>query len=294
MVMEKKTYRNDLLKILALVTMLIDHVGYALFPGFMFLRIIGRLAFPIFAYQIAIGYSKTSNLKKYTQRLLIFGLISQIPYSFFNPELQFHPLHLNVMIMFLAAMAAVYTFNLGISKITAFKQDKNFINILLAILFFLGTIAINVAPEIAEFYLNGRYGYIFSFEYGILGIAMVLAFYIFREKPLGAIIVVGVLYCLWGYYQCALIVSNGIPRLFWHNLFDFKYIWSILTMPNAFYRLPSIYINVLGFFAVIPIYLLQLIKSNKIRLNKFIGYIFYPAHITLIIIIRYITLALGR
>ena len=62
--LQKTSYRNDVLKILAMVTMLIDHVGYMFFPGQMIYRTIGRLAFPIFAYQIAIGYSKTSNLKK--------------------------------------------------------------------------------------------------------------------------------------------------------------------------------------------------------------------------------------
>ncbi|MDF2673199.1 MAG: conjugal transfer protein TraX, partial [Clostridiales bacterium] len=127
--LEKISYRNDALKILAMVTMFIDHVGYMFFPGQMLYRTIGRLAFPIFAYQIAIGYSKTSNLKKYVERLFIFALITQIPYSFFNSELSFNPLHFNVLFMFLAAIAVVYIYDLGVLKIKSFIESRNYLNV---------------------------------------------------------------------------------------------------------------------------------------------------------------------
>ncbi len=45
--------------------MLIDHLGAVLFPEVIILRMIGRLSFPIFAYLIAIGYSKTNSVFKY-------------------------------------------------------------------------------------------------------------------------------------------------------------------------------------------------------------------------------------
>lgn len=69
------------LKIFALVTMLADHVGWMLFPEISILRHIGRLSFPIFAFLIAEGSIKTSNINSYLNRLIIFGFISQIPYS---------------------------------------------------------------------------------------------------------------------------------------------------------------------------------------------------------------------
>jgi len=71
---------RDLIKIFALVTMTIDHVGYTLFPDLTILRIIGRLAFPLFAYLIALGLNSTKKPKKYLLTLLIFGFISQLPY----------------------------------------------------------------------------------------------------------------------------------------------------------------------------------------------------------------------
>lgn len=77
-----KTNRDTgLLKVVAFVTMAIDHVGYVFFPGEMWLRIIGRIAFPIFAYCLATGCVYTKNPKKYALRLLAFSVVSQPFYS---------------------------------------------------------------------------------------------------------------------------------------------------------------------------------------------------------------------
>ena len=60
------------LKIIAVVSMLIDHSSYLIFNEFSFMNYIGRLAFPIFAFLITEGYIHTSNLKKYFFRLLVW------------------------------------------------------------------------------------------------------------------------------------------------------------------------------------------------------------------------------
>ena len=65
---------------IAIVSMVFDHTGYILFKNFSWMNYIGRLAFPIFAFQLTEGYSYTKNLKKYFLRLFIFAIISQIPY----------------------------------------------------------------------------------------------------------------------------------------------------------------------------------------------------------------------
>lgn len=72
---------RDLIKILAISTMTIDHIGRIIYPEIIFLQIIGRLAFPLFAYLVAIGLKSTKKPIKYILTFLIFGLISQIPYS---------------------------------------------------------------------------------------------------------------------------------------------------------------------------------------------------------------------
>lgn len=68
------------LKIIALITMLIDHAGVLFFKNIIY-RIIGRIAFPLFAFQFVQSYNHTSNKKKFLKRLLIFAIISQIPFS---------------------------------------------------------------------------------------------------------------------------------------------------------------------------------------------------------------------
>ena len=65
---------NNQLKALAMVSMLLDHVGLMLLPEWNFLRILGRLAFPIFAYMIAEGCRHTKNRRKYLLTLLIMAL----------------------------------------------------------------------------------------------------------------------------------------------------------------------------------------------------------------------------
>ncbi len=93
--------KGDFLKILAMLTMLIDHVGFLYYPSALWLRIIGRLAFPIFAFLIARGYRYTSDKRKYMLRLFVFGIISQIPYHYFVPG------KLNIMFTLLIGLVII-------------------------------------------------------------------------------------------------------------------------------------------------------------------------------------------
>lgn len=68
---------SNFLKLVGIVSMTLDHIGKYFYPQYSIFQIIGRIAFPIFAFQLTIGYQKTSNKRRYIRRLLIFALISQ-------------------------------------------------------------------------------------------------------------------------------------------------------------------------------------------------------------------------
>ena len=70
------------LKLIAVVSMLIDHIGYVFFPSVRLLRIIGRLAMPIYCFCVSEGLIHTSSRKNYLLRVIIFALISELPFDF--------------------------------------------------------------------------------------------------------------------------------------------------------------------------------------------------------------------
>ena len=73
------------LKIIAIITMTIDHIGYFLFPGVEELRIIGRLAFPIFAFLTAQSYRYSHNRETYFIRMLVLGALFTVTKFYFQP-----------------------------------------------------------------------------------------------------------------------------------------------------------------------------------------------------------------
>lgn len=133
------------LKLMAIIIMLIDHTGALLFPKVRILRVIGRLAFPIFAYFISEGYIKTSNVKKYQKRLLVFALISQIPFYLAFKNV----LYLNIF----------FTLFLGLYAIKVYDEKGS-----ISIIWIIGILA-----------------QIINTDYGLYGVFTIYFFYKYHE-----------------------------------------------------------------------------------------------------------------
>lgn len=95
------------LHILAMLFMLSDHLWATIVPGNQWMTMIGRLAFPIFAFMIVEGFYRTHNLKKYVLRLFVFALLSEIPFDLMYGGTVFYPFHQNVLWTFLLAIGCM-------------------------------------------------------------------------------------------------------------------------------------------------------------------------------------------
>lgn len=142
------------LKLIALLTMIIDHVGAIFFSFEPNFRIIGRIAFPIYCFLLVEGYFHTRDVKKYSIRLLIFALVSEIPfdYAFFGG---INNTHQNIFFTLFLGLMAVH----AIEEYTVKKPLISFGGLLIAI--FLSELL--------------------RTDYGVLGILYILTFYGIRK-----------------------------------------------------------------------------------------------------------------
>ena len=115
----QKTCRGFLsgnaLKLIAAASMLTDHVGLMFFPENLLLRIIGRLAFPIFAYMIAEGCRYTHDRRRYFFNLFGLAVVCQIAYSLAGGEL-----YLSVLFTFSLSVLMIFSLQYCKEKPSAF------------------------------------------------------------------------------------------------------------------------------------------------------------------------------
>ncbi len=177
------------LKWIAIITMLIDHIGAVLFPYELGYRIIGRIAFPIFCFLIVEGFSHTRDVRRYMVRLGIFALISELPYDLaFHGEMVyaegqnvFFTLLLGVLMMYMMSLCSAIPLKA------------------------MAAVSIAVLAEV----LNT--------DYSARGILLILIYYIFREKRVISL-PAGALWNFsygWGMVQCCGVLAT--PFLAFYN-----------------------------------------------------------------------------
>ncbi|MBP0969567.1 MAG: hypothetical protein J5744_05410 [Oscillospiraceae bacterium] len=88
------------LKLIAMVSMVFDHLGDNFFPGQIWMRIIGRMAMPLFSFCIAEGFCHTHDRTRYLTRMLVFGAVSEIPFDLVTSGRILETGHQNIMLTF--------------------------------------------------------------------------------------------------------------------------------------------------------------------------------------------------
>lgn len=143
---------TDFLKLSAIVSMFIDHVGGVFFPEVGVFRWIGRLAFPVFCYCMTVGLLYTHNIKKYFFRLGLFALISQPCYVLAHHPYDFWAQFTNWNILF--------TLFLSLLAMYGWKERRWWV-------FILAFLAVSL----------------WNFDYSSTGIFLMLIFYLCRNHP---------------------------------------------------------------------------------------------------------------
>ena len=183
------------LKIIALISMTCDHVGLQLFPNVLFLRILGRLALPIFAYMIAEGCRYTRNRKKYLLRMASLAAVCQAVYFF--------------------AMGSLYqcilvTFSLAIGLIYALDNLQNNPGTKSQMLA-LGTfLAVFVLCVVLPDFVPG-----FEIDYGLMGVLLPVLIYFGR--PVHHFLLAGLILLCFSYGGLQWWCLAAIPLLSVYN-----------------------------------------------------------------------------
>ncbi len=165
------------LKWIAILTMVVDHMGVILFPEYLIFRYIGRLSFPIFCFLLVEGFVHTRNIQKYMIRLGGFALISEIPY-----DLAFNHDFLNF-----EKQNVFFTLCLGVGILYILKYTKN-------------------SLEKAVYIAFGMFfAEVLKSDYGAFGVALIIWFYMLYDdkiwKLLGG--------AMWSFYGGIGIQSYG-------------------------------------------------------------------------------------
>lgn len=222
-----------MIKLIAAITMLIDHIGVILFPDSLLLRIVGRISMPLFAYCIARGfyYSRIKGTeKRYCRNMILFATVSQVPFYMMCGK------GYNI--------GYTWLFSLLLLMIATWKTDKLWKKLTA---FSVAVVAVVWFVEFAGF----------AVDYGVGGIATPLLFYLIiaMEKESAVNYAIAVLGG-WGIY-C--ICSGSAAAL--------GQVFSVLSIP-----------------------VLAVVKrfDRKIKLPKWFFYGFYPVHILVLLLIRYL------
>ena len=244
-----KRINSFTLHILAMIFMLSDHLWNIFFPNQVWLYVIGRLAFPIFAFMIVEGFFRTKNRKKYLIRIFIFAIISEISFNLFSSLAM-----RKVTMLFYPYNNVLWTFLIALCGLNLLEEIENFKN-LDKVIRFLGKITIS--------FISIMMAYLIKSDYLGYGVITVFIFYFFREKNYRNI-----------FFQTISII---ILNIFIMPDYEFPF--------NFFGKEIFIKVQIFALFSLPIIWLYNGKQGIYNNFIKYMFYFFYPFHLLLIVAI---------
>ena len=191
---------GNALKIIAMLSMLADHAGKALFPDLLILQLFGRVAFPLFAYMIAEGCRYTKNRVRYFLSIFLLGAGCQAVYI-----VTMRSLYLGVLLTFSLSIGCIFAIDSFLAQKTASRA-----------LLMAGAIVLTLFVSLIAPTLFAKQGLVL--DYGIYGVFFPIAVYYAKNKRAGLVSVAVLLLLrgifIGGKHWCALL---ALPLLLLYN-----------------------------------------------------------------------------
>ena len=241
------------LKLLAAAFMLVDHMGVLLFPDLPWMRFIGRLAMPLFAFMIAEGCRYTKNKCKHFFLLFGLGAVCQIVYILFDPS----NLYLGILVTFSISVLIIYA--MQYAKKCLFEENAKTWKQLLSISLVFALIALAfVATRLV------------MIDYGFWGIMLPVFASIFDFHRIPAPDALKKLDCLPVRVTCMMLAELLLIATYGNPIF-WVHTNGVLTDPS--FQLPAL--------LTFPLLLLYSGEKGKANL-KYFFYLFYPLHLAIL------------
>ncbi len=191
--MNKGFLSGNVLKIIALISMTIDHIGYIIFPNVVWLRAIGRLAFPIYAFFIAEGCKYTKNKTKYFFMIFLLGVACQVVSYLFAGQTT-----LNILLTFSFSIALIYLFGWLKKSILQKNTKQTIIALIIFILALAGTCLVTSDVGFS----------LIEVDYGFWGIMLPVVAYIADNRYIKMVL----------FSACLVLLCLGYWSIQWFSL----------------------------------------------------------------------------
>ena len=267
------------LHILAMTFMLMDHLWATLLSSQMWLTHVGRLAFPIFAFLAVEGYFHTRSFKRYALRMLLFAVLSEVPFDLMYGGTVFYPVHQNVIWTLLMGLLGIHLMEMarGKGKIWVYLLVSAAVTAAGSLLGLLGIRLMEAARAkgkrwlyiltcAAVVVLGFALGTLGMVDYYGAGVLTVFAFYFFRERKW---------WCLLG----------QLAALYWLNV---AVLGGQMYPVTLFGREIELCEQGLALLALVPIWLYRGRQGHHSKAFQYACYAFYPAHMLVLALLTMI------